>query len=53
MKAWRTALTRVPRRKAGVRDLSYFVGEVYGDGALVWLRPAAALWQMPWSAIVS
>ena len=26
------ALTRVPRLKAGVRDLSHFVGEVYDGG---------------------
>ena len=43
VRASNTTLTRVPRLKAGVRDLSHFVGEVYDGGALVWLRPTAAL----------
>jgi hypothetical protein len=33
VRAGGTALTRVPRLKAGVRDLSHFVGEVYDYGA--------------------
>ena len=40
VRASNTALTRVPRLKAGVRDLSHFVGEVYDGGALSWLRPS-------------
>src|SRR6185437_3985964 len=40
MRASRTPLTRVPQLKAGVRDLSHFIGKVYDDSPHVCLRPS-------------